>query len=142
MGCLNLKNISVDRKNKAYSDIDGVLFDKKKTELILYPSGKEQSDYVIPDIVTEIKNGAFIGCKAGITLPKSISKIEEFIFSECKEIISVTIPNSVTEVKYSAFYKCENLKTANIYADKDSIIIDKAAFPEHTAIKFISDIEL
>jgi hypothetical protein len=38
--CTLLTSISVDKNNNNYSSVDGVLFNKDKTELIVYPSGK------------------------------------------------------------------------------------------------------
>ena len=52
-GCASLENIFVHPDNPAYSDIDGVLYNKDKSILLLYPPGKEKNaTYVIPDGVT------------------------------------------------------------------------------------------
>ena len=40
--CSGLRSIKVDKDNTAYSSEDGVLFDKEKTTLICYPTGKKQ----------------------------------------------------------------------------------------------------
>ena len=40
-GCSGLTEINVDENNTAYSSIDGVLFNKSQTELILYPRRKK-----------------------------------------------------------------------------------------------------
>jgi|GEM_PF-3783847 len=59
LNCDTLCNISVARFNRHYKDIDGVLFDKKGEVLVRYPRGKDGKEYVIPDSVTSIGNGAF-----------------------------------------------------------------------------------
>ena len=51
--CGNL-NIDVSPQNNNYSSIDGVLFNKDKTELIVYAKDNIQPDYVIPNGVTSI----------------------------------------------------------------------------------------
>ena len=49
--CVNLKNITVDEENTKFSSKDGVLFNKDKSSLLLYPSGKQDNYYEIPDTV-------------------------------------------------------------------------------------------
>lgn len=39
-GCTNLPKIEVGEKNRKYTDVNGVLFDKKKTLLLIYPAEK------------------------------------------------------------------------------------------------------
>lgn len=39
--CYNLKNIEVSENNKNYSDIDGILFNKDKTEILCYPQAEK-----------------------------------------------------------------------------------------------------
>lgn len=67
-GCSSLTNIDVDSNNKVYSSIDGVLFNKEKTELIYYPGNKQNYEYKIPDSVTNIGNYAFSGCSSLTTV--------------------------------------------------------------------------
>ena len=55
--CTSLTAITVDTNNRAYSSVDGVLFDKGQTTLIQYPAGKT-GGYAIPDSVTAIGNVA------------------------------------------------------------------------------------
>jgi hypothetical protein len=108
--CEDLISIEVGKDNPAYSSEDGVLFDKEKTILLLYPSGKKNTDYIIPDSVVSIENGAFSCCGnlASITIPDSVTSIEKGTFTSCcNSLTSVTIGRNVTKwfLKY-----CENLK--------------------------------
>ena len=54
--CSSLTAISVNATNVYYSSTNGVLFDKKKAQLIQYPSGLAGS-YTVPGTVTNIENG-------------------------------------------------------------------------------------
>ena len=86
--CTSLKSIEVLDNNKNYASVDGVLFNKDKSELITYPASKTDNTYEIPNSVTSIDNEAFYYCKS---------------------LASVTIPDSVTSIDFSAFGNCANL---------------------------------
>ena len=87
--CTGLTSINVASGNNYYSSNNGVLFNKKKTELIRYPEGKSQTSYTIPNSVTSIGKRAFIFCSS---------------------LTSITISNSVTSIGVYAFYDCSGLK--------------------------------
>lgn len=86
--CANLSSIYADEENTVYTSVDGILFNKEKTTLVVYPSGRKTTSYRIPEGVTGIGDYAFDGC--GLT--------------------SVTIPGSVTSIGSSAFSGCPSLK--------------------------------
>ena len=93
-----LIGIIVNRSNSVYSSLDGVLFNKDKSKLILYPPGKIGT-YIIPDSVKEICFKAFDDCTGltSITIPDSVTKIDDDAFSgcECLKNINVSINNTV-----------------------------------------------
>ena len=91
-GCLNLLNISVDEANADYSSLDGVLFNKEKTELICCP-GAKMGQYRIPDGVTKIYNGAFYACKSltGIEIPETATDIADTIFYACDSLLNISV---------------------------------------------------
>ena len=115
-GCTGLTSINVASGNNYYSDNNGVLFNKKKTELIRYPEGKSQTSYTIPDSVTSIGNWAFDGCTGltSITIPNSVTSIGAHAFDGCTGLTSITIPNSVTSIGYMAFDGCTGLTSIAI----------------------------
>lgn len=49
-----IKNINVDAQNKSYCSIDGVMFNKDKTFIFIYPSGRSGENYIIPDGIKDI----------------------------------------------------------------------------------------
>ena len=73
--CTGLKSITVDKNNKNYTSVEGVLFNKDKTEILSYPNAKGSS-YVIPSSVTEIGGGAFGGCTSlkSVTIQSGVKK--------------------------------------------------------------------
>ena len=104
--CTSLTSIEVSDNNGNYSSVDGVLFNKDKSELITYPAGKTDSEYVIPNSVISIGDSAFENCTSltSVTIPDSVTIIGRSAFENCTSLTSVTIPNSVTSICDSAFY--------------------------------------
>ncbi|MDR0913970.1 MAG: leucine-rich repeat protein [Oscillospiraceae bacterium] len=117
----SLTNINVDKNNSAYSDIDGVLFNKRQTEIIRYPKGKTDLEYIIPNSVTSIGDYAFSDCTAltSVTIPNSVTKIGFCAFYYCDSLTSVTIGNSVTSIGEAAFASCYGL-TISCYEDSNA----------------------
>ena len=60
--CVNLSSITVDANNTVFLSENGVLFDKLKKNLILYPSKLLNTSYVIPSTVESINSYAFNNC--------------------------------------------------------------------------------
>jgi len=61
--CTGLESINAAAGNGTYSSVNGVLFNKDKTELITYPAGKTDAAYAIPSGVITIEESAFIAGK-------------------------------------------------------------------------------
>ena len=104
--CKSLTSIEVSDNNGNYSSVDGILFNKDKSELITYPAGKADSEYAIQNSVASIGDSAFENCTCltSVTIPDSVTSIGDGAFAFCTSLASVTIPDSVTSIGSSAFY--------------------------------------
>ncbi|MBR5208394.1 MAG: leucine-rich repeat domain-containing protein, partial [Paludibacteraceae bacterium] len=111
----NLTSINVSSNNSNYSSIDGVLFNKNKTEIVYVPRGRKGT-FSIPSSVTSINSWAFYGCNGltSINIPNSIKSIADSTFAHCYSLTSINIPNSVTSIGASAFRGCYGLTSINI----------------------------
>ena len=111
--CLALTAIYVAEANEYYSSLDGVLFNKDKTELICYPPSKVDDSYNIPNSVKSIGNSAFEDCKklTNIKIPDSVTSIGDSAFNHCTNLSRITIPDSVTCISDYAFFDCSGLKS-------------------------------
>lgn len=100
----NFTSINVDKDNPYYCSVDGVLFNKDKSSLLLYPSGRKGS-YTIPGSTVKIGSGAFSDCRGltSIILPNSVTVIDGYAFENCNALTDIEIPNSVTVIAGSAF---------------------------------------
>ena len=135
--CTVLNAINVVTANQVYSSIDGVLFNKSKTELIAYPAGKG-TIYSIPSGTTSIGYRAFNYCKGltDVTIPDSVTSIGDHAFEYCSSLTSVNIPDSVTSIGYCAFKYCSHLASIDI---PDSVTsIDWDAFEQCTSLKSVT----
>ncbi len=89
--CARLRSINVSDENSAFSSANGVLFNKEKTMIIMYPQGRTDASYKIPDSVTSIGGSAFFACTnlSSITIPDSVISINNGAFSDCQSLTDV-----------------------------------------------------
>ena len=115
-GCTSLTTINVATGNQNYVSVNGVLYNKDKTDIICYPAGKKDKNYKILDGVTWIGSSAFSGCTSltSITIPNSVTFIPDDAFSGCTSLSSITIPDGVTSIGNWAFKDCTSLASVTI----------------------------
>ena len=103
-GCSNITEFVVDRANPYYSTVKGMLCDKEKTTLVLFPQGQATDN-------------------AATLLPPSLTAIGNYAFYECDKLKSVVIPQKVTRIGKRAFGLCTNLESIAFLCDE---VIDPA----------------
>lgn len=121
--CSNLSHIEVAEGNAAYRSESGVLFNFERTTLVQYPAGKAGSHYVIPDSVTTVGGGAFVGCwmLASVVIAESVTFIGHGAFARCENLGSMIIPDSVTFLGISVFRDCPRLARVTMGGNVSSI---------------------
>ena len=74
------------------------------------------TDITIPDSVTDIEEYSFCGCTSltSITIPDGVESIKFETFYRCTSLTSITIPESVTSINNRAFYECTSLTSITI----------------------------
>ena len=111
MGCTSLEYFEIDPTNTGYSVENGVLFSKDKTTLELYPYGKKDSLYIVPDSVTKIGASSFrrksysvngeiryeVPLLESITIPSGITMLGDYCF-EGNNFSSFEYPDSLVSV--------------------------------------------
>jgi len=138
--CTSLISIEVSYDNENYSSVHGVLFNKDETELITYPAGKTDSEYVISNNVTSIGDSAFRSCTSliGVTIPNSVTSIGWSAFGYCTSLTSVTIPDSVTSIGASAFYDTAYYNDESNW-DKDVLYLSNCLIDTNDNFKLTTD---
>jgi hypothetical protein len=132
-GCSSLAAIEVGSNNSAYSSVDGVLYNKEKTIVLLCPQDKTGT-VTIPDSVTSIGSSAYDGSSAfqGCSRLTAIevesnnaaySSVDGVLYNKEKTVAllcpqgktgTVTIPDSVIGISYNAFESCTSLTNVTI----------------------------
>lgn len=107
----SLCEINVSPDNSAFASVDGVLFNKSKTDLLYYPLGKTDASYTVPLGVERIGSAAFGNYYWGfcphdylknLILPEGLLEIDDSAVISSGVLKSVTIPASVVSISDSA----------------------------------------
>ena len=116
--CNALKLINVDSGNQAYIVVDGVLYTKDRSELVMYPN--PPATVVIPEGVTNIWGWAFAGGSGmtSVTIPESVTRIGEIAFIRCAGLKSITIPSRVKSMGEHVFEQCSELTEVTMLGER------------------------
>ena len=121
-GCTSLKEIIVPEDTTTLKSVDGVLYNKDMTTLLICPNGIT-GEFVVPASVNALGymgDDAFSGCEfiTNIVIHDGVTWLGGDTFENCKSLESITIPKGVQGISGQIFRGCTNLK--NIYIDKDN----------------------
>lgn len=124
--CDNLKNVFVDENNSLYCDIDGVMYSKDKTKLLLYPRGRNPSSISFPATVREIDGCAFYKCNdlTTVVLPERMVRVYGYEFLQCENLRDITFPKGIKQI-YGIGYQIGGGPGAGgwIIGDIDNVVI-------------------
>lgn len=141
--CKMLKSIEVDKDNKYYTSVDGVLYTKDMKTLVVYPYNKydahneeletppeEALAYTIPEGVERIASCAFYknNILTEVKLPSTLKEIGEMAFFKCELISIVTLPDGLVEIGSDAFSYCQGMKQVLYIPDSVKKIGDYAFY--------------
>lgn len=72
---------------------------------------KKLKEIVIPNTVTHIGKGAFVGCMVEkFVLPDSVTYLGEMAFQGCESLEEIIMPDTLTHIGGMAFFGCISLK--------------------------------
>jgi hypothetical protein len=108
----NLTNVNISDGSDNYISVNGIVYNKDMTKLVLYPRAKSDVVFTVPSGITTIGEYAFARSinLSQIVLPDGLKIIEKDSFEDIDNLTSITIPASVTTINYDAFYSCDRLK--------------------------------
>jgi len=109
-GCSSLESLSVSDENQYYSVVDGILFNKNLTSLVMCLATKTSA--IIPESVTYIADYAFAACDS----MKSVSLGNDYALSLFRSLFNyqkiehVSLGNGVTIIGDGVFTDCNKLQ--------------------------------
>lgn len=126
--CEALQNINVSKDNKNYASVDGALYDKDITSLILLPANNCE-EYTTPATVTNIGDNAAITNMRlkKLTIGENVTTIGEEAFEKCDNLEYIYIGSNVTTLGEDAFFMCEAIKELHSMT-KEPLEIDTYMF--------------
>ena len=108
--CGKIQTINVAIDNQNYSSQNDSLYNKDKTKIIRYPSGKKDTEFEVPSTVKEIGNSCF---------------------SSCGNLGKIQITSNVEKLATSSFVNQGNLTEINVvsenqyYSSEDGVLFNK-----------------
>lgn len=137
--CEKIKEFKVDEENQNFKEIDGVLFSKDGTELVMYPPGKTDESYTLPQGTEKIHQNAFSynNFIETAVLPDTVSEIGDYAFFFCEKLNTIDFGTGIKKVGDYAFY-ASKLKRAVLpygtqsigkYAFKNCDLLTRAEVP-------------
>ncbi len=144
--CWALQNIEVDENNPNYCDVDGVLFNKDKTEILCYPCDHDEylrkkygyeKELYKNDVTPEYENDIQV-----YVVPSTVEKIGEMCFNYAN-IRKIYLPEGIKRLETLSIFKLHERvdqwgttpSLTNIYTYKakdvtDTHLTDKKALGE------------
>ncbi len=123
--CDSLLKIDVDADNAKYCSIDGVVYNKNKTTLKVFPAGRSGS-FTIPEGVTNIAEFAFYRCYQleNVNMYNTVKSIGERAFSFCWNLKNIRFSDNLEKIYSMAFSHCNNLTEIHLPASIKNIEVD------------------
>ena len=106
-----LTAFTVDANSQHFTAVEGILYSKDMTRLIVYPRARAATDFVIPNSVEIIADQAFEQCydlQGSLTLSSNLTTIGDQAFYMCTGLSgTLNIPAGVTSIGEGLFSGCK-----------------------------------
>ena len=155
--CTNLKAVFVEEENPAYVSVDGVLYTRDMTEIVLHPIKNSEyraalslgltapadeaaceaflteMDRLFPaggENIADKAQKALSSTGAVYTVPDTVTSIAPFCFSYCGKLTRVDLPEGLRSLGQMAFFKCTALESVRLPEGLESIGPDGLSYCE------------
>lgn len=108
---VNCKSLSsIGSTSALFKSVNGVLYSHDMKDLLVYPCGKKDEKFAVPNGVQTIREAACAhACFNELVIPNSVVEIKDSAFACCNNLTSVSIPGNVEIIGNSAFLKDSSL---------------------------------
>lgn len=113
------------------TSVDGIFYSNSGTVLVSCSDSFKSNTFIIPETVTEISDGAFIGNTSikTIVFSKNLKKIgKDAFYQSALETADLKNCSNLTEIGDCAFLGCKNLK--NIYLPASAVSLGESLFKD------------
>lgn len=129
--CSNLTKIEVDEDNPRYFSDGGVLYDRKTATMLTYPQAKADSEYTVPEGITDIGGWAcYNKYLSKISLPSTLQSIGACAFCysnlQYKNNPVIISKAQTPPFIYSSGFSAETYINAQVYVPANSLSSYKA----------------
>lgn len=136
--CTSITAFEVSDENQSFVSIDGVIFTKDKKELVMYPAGKSDAEYTIPNGTERIREKAFAynSNVERVNISDSVKEIGGYAFYFCDGLSEIATGenHSIKAIGEYAFYGC---KIRNLYVPYGTERIGEGAFKNCDTLTYI-----
>ena len=112
VSCASLEQVEVDENNKVFSSLNGILYNKDKTELVLCPR----------NYVTDVSSNS------KITIIDGVKRIGNYAFYNNLKIVEINFNQELESIGICAFNNSVLLKNLNFSTISNLTTIENAAF--------------
>ncbi len=136
--CTALTSITVDENNGYFKAVDGILYNKEGTELLVYPQGKTATEFTVNSTVTAIGDRAFQDNARlqSVDLGEMVTEVKISSFENCSALRTVTAP-ALQTIGSRAFHSCVSFNSG-VYAFGNLQSIGSSAFYGCTSFRWLT----
>lgn len=137
-GCDMLGTVGISPGNESFVCMNGAIFSKDLTEMLMYLPGADADTFIMPESVTVLRSDAFENCKKirHVELSDGIRTIGPYTFFGCEKLESIKMPAELTIIDDHAFGNCISLQNVILPSKIDEIrILAFAGCDDLTAIE-------
>ena len=129
----SVEEFTIDNENSAFTAVDGSIYNKKCTQLVMVPPKKSKLE--LPKAVTKINSYAVYENKVltEVNFSDSLTSIETYAFKACTALKKVELPDTLKTIKESAFEDCSALEEVKLPDTLETI--GESAFEDCSALK-------
>ena len=129
-GCPKFTTFTVSNRNWDFSAVDGVLYNKSGSKLVIYPVGKSATHYTFPSAVTRVGSFAlaYANNLESVFIPNTLKTYDGYAFYGCEKLKTIEWQEGCTKTGQGTVYECVNLTTAKLPSTIQ--IVDSVTFNE------------
>ena len=122
--CCTVAAINIEEGNPVFASEDGILYSADKKTLLVFPPGKNVTQFTIPSFVEQLYEGSFQSGQeylVDVTIPSSVKLVDAYAFYNNSTLTTLAIESSNTELSESAFMGCEGITSLSLPAGLKTI---------------------